>query len=124
MIGQPGVETPSGPAGTRSRWRAPRWSTALLLGGLAVQLAPLVLLPLVLTQDGPAHVAGAWVLLHHGDDGSLGELLRTHYEVDLTPVPNMLTTLALAALLTVLQPDVAEKVLVGGFVVVLVLGLR
>jgi hypothetical protein len=96
----------------------------LLLGGLAVQLAPLVLGPLVLTQDGPAHVAGAWVLLNHGDEGPLGELLREHYAVDLSPVPNMLTTLLLAGLLTVVGPDVAEKVLVGGFVVLLVAALR
>jgi hypothetical protein len=120
---QPGLGIAPAPPPARSRARAPRWSTVLLLGGLAVQLAPLVLLPLVLTQDGPAHVAGAWVLLHHGDDGPLGELLREHYAVDLSPVPNMLTTLLLAGLLTVVGPDVAEKLVVGGFVVLLVAGL-
>jgi hypothetical protein len=96
----------------------------LLLAGLAVQLAPLLLRPLVLTQDGPAHLAGAWVLLHHGDDGPLGQLLREHYEVDLSPVPNMLATLLLAGLLLVVGPGLAEKVLLAGFVVLLLAGLR
>jgi hypothetical protein len=101
-----------------------RWPTLLLTAGLAVQLAPVLLLPVVLTQDGPAHVAGAWVLLHHGDDGAVGAALRTHYAVDLSPVPNMLTTLLLAGLLLVVGPDVAEKTVVAGFVVLLVCALR
>jgi hypothetical protein len=96
----------------------------LLTAGLAVQLAPVLLLPVVLTQDGPAHVDGAWVLLHHGDDDAVGAALRTHYAVDLSPVPNMLTTLLLAGLLGVVGPDVAEKVVVSGFVVLLVAALR
>jgi hypothetical protein len=104
--------------------RRPQRSTVLLLCGLAAPLAPLVLLPLVLTQDGPAHVDGAWVLLHHGDDSAVGRLLREHYAVDLSPVPNMLTTLVLALLLTVLGPGAAEKVLVTGFVLLLVGGLH
>jgi hypothetical protein len=78
----------------------------------------------VLTQDGPAHVDGAWVLLHHGDPGTLGTALRRSFTVDLSPVPNMLSTFLLAGLMTVLSPDVAEKVLVAGFVVLLAGGLR
>jgi hypothetical protein len=79
---------------------------------------------MVLTQDGPAHLDGAWVLLHHGDDGAVGAALRANYAVDLSPVPNMLTTLLLAGLLRVVGPDAAEKAVVAGFVVLLVAGLR
>jgi hypothetical protein len=100
----------------------PGWPVVLLAVGLAVQLAPLLLLPMVLTQDGPAHVYGAWVLLHHGDDGAVGDALRTSYTVDLGPVPNMLTTLLLAGLLNLLGPDAAERTVVAGFVVLLVAG--
>jgi hypothetical protein len=107
----------------RWSWR-PGWPGVLLAVGLAVQLAPVLLLPMVLTQDGPAHVDGAWVLLHHGDDDAVGAALRANYAVDLTPVPNLLTTLLLAGLLRVLDPDAAEKVVVAGFVVLLVAGLR
>lgn len=100
-----------------------RWPALLLAGGLAVQLAPVLLLPVVLSQDGPAHVDGAWVLLHHGDDGVVGAALRSAYTVDLRPVPNMLSTLLLAGLLRFLGPDAAEKLLVTGFVLALVAGL-
>ncbi|MFQ1001448.1 hypothetical protein [Modestobacter sp. SSW1-42] len=102
----------------------PGWAAVLLAVGLAVQLAPLLLLDLVLTQDGPAHVDSAWVLLHHGDPGVVGDALREHYLVDLSPVPNLLTTGLLAALLPLLGPDWAEKVVVAGFVLALVAGLR
>jgi len=78
----------------------------------------------VLTQNGPAHVAGAWVLLHRGDAGVVGAALREHYAVDLSPVPNMLATLLLTGLLAVLGPDAAEQLLLGGFVVLLAVALR
>ncbi|MGY1622257.1 hypothetical protein ACI789_08690 [Geodermatophilus sp. SYSU D00965] len=95
----------------------------LLAAGLAVQLAPLVAFPTVLSQDGPAHVAGAWALVHRGDDGAVGAALREHYRVDLTPVPNMAATLLLAGLLQVVGPDAAERLLVAGIVAGLVAAL-
>jgi hypothetical protein len=96
--------------------------TALAVG-VVVQLLPLVLFPTVLSQDGPAHVAGAWVLLHSGDDDATGALLREHYRSDLTPVPNMLATLLLTALLPLAGPDGAEALLVAGLVLGLVAAL-
>jgi hypothetical protein len=96
---------------------------AALAVGVVVQLLPLVLFPTVLSQDGPAHVAGAWVLLHSGDGDATGAVLREHYLADLTPVPNMLATLLLAALLPLAGPDGAEKVLVAGLVLGLVAAL-
>jgi hypothetical protein len=95
----------------------------LLAAGLAVQLAPLVAFPTVLSQDGPAHVAGAWALVHRGDDGAVGAVLREHYRVDLTPVPNMATTLVLAGLLRLVGPDTAERLLVAAIVAGLVAAL-
>jgi hypothetical protein len=96
---------------------------ALLAAGLAVQLVPLVAFPTVLSQDGPAHVAGAWALVHRGDDGAVGAVLREHYRVDLTPVPNMAATLLLAGLLQLVGPDAAERLLVAGVVAGLVAAL-
>jgi len=103
--------------------RRPQWTTVALLAALAVQLIPLVVFPTVLSQDGPAHVDGAWVLLHHGNDDTVGAALREQYRIDLTPVPNMLTTLVLAALLTVLGADAAERLFMAGFVIALVAAL-
>ena len=110
------------------------WATALrraqgripadrvLWAALLLQLLPLLLLARVVTVDGPAHLAGAAVLLSYDDPGR--DALRRLYEVDLSPVPNMLTTVLLAGLLLLAGPDAAERVLVGGYVVLLTLGLR
>jgi hypothetical protein len=101
----------------------PERSDTVLAAALALQLLPLLLLlQRVVTVDGPAHLLGASVLNRYGDAGA--ELVRRFYEVDLRPVPNLLTTFVLAGLLHVLGPDAAERLLVGGYVVLLVLGLR
>jgi hypothetical protein len=119
----PGARPDPDGSSARAR-RRPGWPAVLLVVGLAVQLAPLLLLGHVLSQDGPAHVDSAWVLLHHGDPGVVGEALRRNYLLDLSPVPNLLTTGLLAALLPLLGPDWAEKAVVAGFVLTLVAGLR
>src|SRR3712207_4420151 len=110
-----------GSGGRRRRPSAPAVVAGVALGlGVVVQLLPLLLFPTVLSQDGPAHVAGAWVLLHVGDDDATGAVLAEHYRTDLTPVPNMLATLLLAGLLPLAGPDGAERLLVAGLVLGLV----
>ncbi len=99
--------------------RESRWTDLPLAIALAVELGLLALLPRVVTVDGPAHVLGGWVLLHARDP-----FLQRFYDVDLTPVPNLLATLLLAGLLQLLGPDGAEKALVAAYVVGLPLGLR
>lgn len=109
------------PVGPRRRPGVPAvLAGAALAVGVVVALLPLLIFPTVLSQDGPAHVAGAWVLLHSGDGDATGAVLREHYRADLTPVPNMLTTLVLTALLPLAGPDGAEKLLVAGLVLGLV----
>jgi len=111
------------PRGGRARGRLPQPTTWLLAAGLLVQLLPLVLFPVVLTQDGAAHLDGAWVLVHHGDAGPVGAALRRQFSLDLSPVPNMFTSLVLAGLLHVVPADLAEKLLVAGFTVALAAAL-
>jgi hypothetical protein len=111
------------PRGGRARGRLPHPLTWVLAAGVLVQLLPLVLFPVVLSQDGAAHLDGAWVLVHHGDAGPVGAALRRQFSLDLSPVPNMFTSLVLAGLLHVVPADVAEKLLVAGFTVGLVAAL-
>ena len=94
----------------------------VLAAALALQLLPVLLLQRLVTVDGPAHLLGGSVLQRYGDAGA--DLVRRFYEVDLRPVPNLMTTFVLAGLLHVLGPDPAELVLVAAYVVLLVLGLR
>ncbi len=92
-----------------------------LLVALAVELLALAVVPRVVTVDGPAHVLGGHVLTAQLDPS---ELVRRFYEVDIGPVPNLLATWLLGALLLVLGPDAAEKALVALHVVLLPLALR
>src|SRR5919202_5903533 len=108
------------PAGDEA---ADRWLWLALAVGLAVQCVPYLAFPAVLTQDGPAHVDTAWVLLHHGDAGPVGEALRQQYRIDLSPVPNMWSTFLLAGLLLLLSPDTAERVLLIALVLALTAAL-
>lgn len=92
--------------------------------GLALHLLPLLVLERVVTTDGPGHLAGGHVLgtlLLGGPDRAS---LASSYRVDIGPEPNLLTTVLLAVLLRVSSPDVAERLLVAGYVVLLLLGLR
>ncbi len=90
-----------------------------LLLAVGVELLVLALLPRVITVDGPAHLAGGWVLAHPRDP-----FLQSLYRIDLTPVPNLLASLLLAGLLRLVGPDGAEKALVAAYVVGLPLALR
>ena len=91
-----------------------------LLFGIAVvvQAAALTAWPRIVTVDGPAHLAGAAALLHSGD------VSQALYRVDPTPVPNLLQTLLLAALLSVTGPDGAERMLVLAYALGLPLAMR
>ena len=93
---------------------------AVLIGLLALHVLALLLLPRVVTVDGPGHLAGGEVLASFGDS----PLLQRFYEVDLSPLPNMLPTLLLGGLLSFLGPDLAEKLLVGLCLVLLPLAVR
>ncbi len=85
---------------------------------IGVQAAALTAWPRVVTIDGPAHLAGAAALLHSGDPS------QALYQVSLFPLPNVLGTLLLAALLAVLGPDGAERALVLAYAVGLPLAMR
>lgn len=107
----PTAVTASAPVRSRS------WDLLLALA-VTVQAAALVAWPRVVTVDGPAHLASAAALLHAGDP------TQALYRLDLSPVPNLLATVLLAALLTFLGPDDAERTLVLAYAVGLPLAMR
>ncbi len=112
----PPLERPA----TRSLARPGPVGLVIALAVLA-ELVVLALIPRLVTTDGAIHVGGAGLirdLLTGAGD------IHLHY-VDITPypVPNLTPELALAALMLVLDPGVAEKVLVAGYVILLPLGM-
>lgn len=94
-----------------------------LAGVVAFTLvAPLWLFPRFPSQDGPSHVYNArlaLLLLRTGSD-----VLHDFFEWNLDPFPNWFSHASLAALLTVLPPLWAEKLLLTAYVVALPLSFR
>jgi hypothetical protein len=94
--------------------RAAFWAASVVA---AAATLPFWLCPVVPTQDGPAHLYNAWLVLHLDDPG-----LDARRFFALDPfVPNWGGVGPLAALLAVAPPAVAEKALfsVMGFLMVL-----
>lgn len=103
-----GLEPAAAPRATVQGRALPVGAERLVFYGLLMVSLILVLvfehLP---TEDGPLHVANAAVFLHSEEP-----VFDEHYEFDLVLVPNMLADLGLAAMLTVMSPALALK-LVG-----------
>lgn len=96
-----------------------RWIYAVVAILTALHLAPVWAFDFFPSQDGPAHVHNAAVILEYRHPDRT--VYRDYYELNLRPVPNLLGHLALAAAMTVAPPRVAEKILVSA-ILLLTLG--
>lgn len=96
-----------------------RWIYAVVAILTALHLAPVWAFDFFPSQDGPAHVHNAAVILEYRHPDRT--VYRDYYELNLQPVPNLLGHLALAAAMTVAPPRVAEKILVSA-ILLLTLG--
>ena len=109
------------PQATGARRRAPRWIAPALFGALVVlHVLPIWAVRWVPTQDGPLHVENVLALLHY--DGS--PLLQRWYLANWGAQPNWLTQALLAPLLQVLDPRLAEKVILTGYTVLFPFSFR
>jgi hypothetical protein len=88
---------------------------------VAVLLLPLVLCARFPTQDGPAHVENAAILIRHHDPGA--DHLRRYYTISDRLDPTWLGHLALAGLVAVAPPRIADKLFVTGYVIAFVAAL-
>jgi hypothetical protein len=88
---------------------------ALLAFLTACHLAMIWGVPYFASQDGPAHVYNAWILLHYDDPGF--DLYRRYLFVSAYPVPNLLTQGVLQPLLMAFESATAEKMLASIYVV-------
>jgi hypothetical protein len=85
-----------------------------------VNVAPVWLVPWFVTQDGPSHLENANILrLYHSVP-----TYQRYFRVNLAPVPNWFSHASEAALLSVVEPRLAEKLFLTGYVLGFVLGVR
>ena len=96
-----------------------RWIYVVVAILTALHLAPVWAFDFFPSQDGPAHVHNAAVILEYRHPDRT--VYREYYELDLRPVPNLLGHLFLAAAMAAEPPRVAEKILVSA-ILLLTLG--
>jgi len=89
---------------------------------VVLSLVPLWAFRFFPSQDGPSHLYNAWLLLHLHDP-ALPQIAH-YYTLNTMPSPNWITHLLLAGLMMVVQPLVAEKVLLSVYLVALPLSAR
>jgi hypothetical protein len=92
-----------------------RW---LFWAMVALLLVPVWSVAYFPTTDGPSHIYNAWILRQYGNTREY-PLFQQYYEIDWRPIPNWLSHAVLALLMFPLDPRMAEKVLVSGYVVLL-----
>ncbi|HKI32962.1 MAG TPA: hypothetical protein VKA46_14010 [Gemmataceae bacterium] len=89
---------------------------------LALYVLPLWVFPFFPSQDGPTHLENAVILRDYGRPDR--PLLRTFYTLSSDFDPNWFGHLALAGLMSLFPPLIAEKVLLTGYLVLLPLAAR
>jgi hypothetical protein len=105
---------------TRSASFEGRVPNAVFAALLVLAVAPLWGVAWVPTQDGGNHVETVMALLRL----PRSTLLQRYYLANVGPQPNWLTQLLFAALVQVVAPATAEKVVLTGYVVLLPLAFR
>lgn len=94
---------------------AERWLALAFVAAIGVHLAVVFALPYFVTVDGPAHMGGAvafWDAVLRGDS-----IVGRYVVIQLLPATNLIPDLPAGLLAEAIGPHLAEKVLVGGFVV-------
>lgn len=93
----------------------------LYIALVVLHLVPIWVVKYMPTGDGPAHAYNAWVL-HGLATGTAPENIARIYAIDARPHPNWLGHAFMAALIPVVAPYVAEKILVSTIVLVFLAG--
>jgi len=112
---------PTHPAFSTRRWKPT--PEQILFGVLLVAyLTPLWVFPYIPSEDGPPHLGNAYIIKVYNEPASVR--IREYYRIDYRQPTNVAYHFALAALMYVFPPLVAEKVMVSGLVVLLAVAFR
>lgn len=102
-------------------WLADR-ENLLFLGMIVAHLIPLWAFRYFPSQDGPAHLENAAIVREYHDPARTA--FRAYYVFNQRFTPNWAGHLALAGLVSVMPPLVAEKVFLSGYVILLPVAVR
>ncbi len=98
------------------------WEHRIFLVLTLLYLLPIWLVTYFPSQDGPSHVYNAVILKEYNNTESY-PLFQQYYDLNLTPMPNWLSHAGMMLLMFVFSPLIAEKILVSGYVLLLLLGV-
>ena len=68
------------------------------------------------TQDGPSHVYNSFILKEYFNTTQY-PLLQQYYDLNLQPMPNWFGHLVIASLMFIVDPLIAEKIMLSGYVI-------
>jgi hypothetical protein len=94
--------------------RAPTRAAVVWAAVTLAYLTPLWVFKYIPTEDGPSHLANAFIISSYHDAGAAR--LREYFVVTKTPAPNILYHYALAAAMRLWRPLVAEKIILSLYV--------
>jgi hypothetical protein len=103
----------------RRQW-SPKWSIAMLGAVLVPAVSAIWLVPWFVTQDGPAHVYNAQILVASIGSGGVIESLSPWHDVFTVrwqPIPNWSGSLLLAALVAYLPEWLADRIMTSATLV-------
>ena len=68
------------------------------------------------TQDGPSHVYNSFILKEYFNTKQY-PLLQQYYDLNLQPMPNWFGHIVIASLMFIVDPLIAEKIMLSGYVI-------
>lgn len=103
-----------------SRARGSLLVKVLIVALTLLSLTPIWFLPYFPTTDGPSHLETCWILRHWAEAPAV---IHSTYELNLDPSPNWASHATLTALMFVVSPGTAERILLTGYVLIWVLAI-
>ncbi len=108
---------------TRSRrWESDLLEDLLFFVLIVLIITPVWVLPQIPSQDGPTHLYNAMLLHSWWDPGS--SYAKVFFALNHVPVPNAVSTIALALLMQLFSPQLSDKLLLTCYLGLLPISLR
>ena len=99
------------------------WIRRIFFVLAVLYVLPFWIVEYIPTVDGPCHTYNAWILRQYANTEDF-PLFQQYYGINTKPYPNWLGHGVMALLMFVVPPLAAEKMLLSGYVLLLLFGIR